>query len=111
MADVFVRLVRAGNGYVFQGGGRTDAVMYIDHFDVDSDDQATGVPYEFYTAVIAGFSGNGVDVREMYMIEDISDGTWHIHSDAASGLGAAAFAKVLFISRTFCTDSGITTQA
>ena len=111
MAGAFLHLDRVGNGYAISGGGRSDAPMFINQYTLASDDVNTTVSFTDYTAVIAGFSGNGVDVREMHMVKDTSDATWHVHSDAGSALGGSAFAKVLFISRAFCTDSGVTTQS
>ena len=112
MADSFFRLERVGSGYFLKGGGRSDAVMYIDEFSIAAaTDVDTLVEYDNFTAMIAGFGTDGVDVRDMYMVEDLSSGTWHIRCAAATAFASDAFAKVLFINRAFCTDSGITTQA
>ncbi len=112
MADSFFVLEPVGNGYFLKGGGRADAVMYIDDFSIAAaTDVDTDVEYELYTAMIAGFDTDGVDVRDMYMVEDVSTGTWHIRCAAATAFASDAFAKVLFINKAFCTDSGVTSQA
>ena len=114
MAQAFMQLEQVGNGFRMTGGGRSDSVMFLDEYSIGGSTTAdvdTTVSFADYTAVIAGFSGYGVDAREMYMIKDTSSGTWHIHGASGSAFGSNAFAKVLFISRFLCTDNGETTQA
>lgn len=112
MADAFVILERVGDGYHMKSTGtRGDALMFVNTVTVTSDNTVTAVAWANYTAAIMGFDGDGVDVRTMYMVRDLSDGLWYVHSDAATALGAAAFATILFVHRSLCNDETTVTKA
>lgn len=107
----FVQLERVGNGYFMKAvEGRTDTVGYVDKFVVGASmDFNTGVNFEDFAAMVVGYNTDGVGSMGVWMVQDVSDGTWHIKSGAAGG--AAAFVNVLFMNYGLVRDEGVTSQA